>query len=253
MSRTTPWLALLLVATAACSEGDGPVDVPFNGAFDEAFTMSLPTFRPLVVAANTDKAPPVETAAASAVLNPADIPPDFQQLMRRGSLVAEYSRADAGFQTDHDVAFGMAYGKSRGNYYRNAVTTMLRYNGAHVATVPGEESEWSFFHLPFTPWGETAVARVGFTGSCGHEVHVTSRHEAELRLIASMKMFTLMAHTSSGSASDAQPPCSGGNNPNGGGGGDDEQWYLCYWVDHYDANGDFLYRQDLGCQGINVA
>ena len=251
MSRTTPWLALLLVATAACSEGDGPVDVPFDRPFDEAFTMALPNFRPLVVAANTDKTPPVETAAASAVLDPADIPPEFLQLMQSGSLIAVPSSADAGFQTDHDVAFGMAYGKSRGNYYRNSVTTMLRYNGAHVATVPGEESEWSFFHLPFGPWGEPAVARVGFTGSCGHEVHVTSRHEAQLRLVASMKMFTLIEQVSTNTDFAAQPPCSGGNSAGGGGVGD-EQWYICYWVDHYDANGDFLYRQDLGCQDFNM-
>ena len=253
MSRTTPWLALLLVATAACSEGDGPVDVPFDGAFDEAFTLTLPQFRPLVVASNTEEAPPVEAAAASAILDPSEIPADFQQLMQSGMLITEPSWADAGFASDHEVAFGMAYGKSKGNFYRNSVTTTLRYNGSNVATAPGEEAEWSYFHLPFGSWGEPAVARVGFTGTCGHEVHVTSRHEAELRLVASLKLFTLLSQVSTNTDYAAQPPCSGGNNPNGGGGGDDEQWYICYWVDVYDANGDFLYRQDLGCEGINVS
>lgn len=251
MSRTTPWLALLLVATAACSEGDGPVDVPFGRSYDDVFAMALPAFRPLTVP-NTEPAPPPGTTiAASAVLDPSEIPPEFQERMQ-GALVTVPSWAEAGVATDHEVAYGMGHGRSRGNYYKNSVITMLRYRGSHVATVNGEASEWSFLHLPITDWGESAVANIGVTGTCGHEVNAQSRHEAELRLLASTRLFTILSATSSGSADFAQSACNGPGNNGGGGGGAEGEWYICYWVDHYDHEGNFLYRQDLGCTGINV-
>lgn len=249
MSRITPWLALLLVATAACSEGAGPVDVPFGRSYDDVFAMALPAFRPLTVPSTEPAPPPGTTIAASAVLDPSEIPPEFQERMQT-MIVTMPSRAEAGIASDHEVAYGMAHGRSRGNYYKNSVTTMLRYRGSQVATVAGEESEWSFFHLPFSDWGESAVANIGVTGSCGHEVTVQSRHEAELRLLAATRLFTLLSSTSSGTDSYLQPPCNGQGSH--GGGGSEGEWYICYWIDHYDHEGNFLFRQDLGCTGINM-
>jgi hypothetical protein len=250
MSRTAPWLALLLVATTACSDGEGLVDTPLNRQFDEAFTMSLPAFRPLTVPTSETAPPPGTTVAASSMLDPSEIPPEYQERMQ-SALVTVSSWADAGVATDHDVAYGMAYGRSRGNYYRNTVTTTVRYRGSHVASVDSEESEWSFFRLPVFDWGETAVARIGVTGDCGHEVHVRSRHEAELRLLASTRMFTLLSSVTSGTSSFIQPPCTAGGGGSGGSGSEGE-WYICYWIDHYDSEGNFIFRQDLGCTGINM-
>lgn len=249
MSRTTPWLALLLVATAACSDGDGPVETPLSRPFDDAFTMAIPALRQLTVAPDQTALPPGTTeAAASEMLDPSEIPEEYQDRLR-SSIVTVSSWADAGIANDHEVAYGMAYGRSRGNFYRNVVSTTLRYRGSTIATVTAEESDWSFFRLPVHDWGETALARIGVTGNCGHEVHVTSRHEAELRLLASTRIFVLASSVTSNTDSYIQPACSGGG---GAGGGLDEEWYICYWIDHYDSNGEFLFRQDLGCSEINV-
>jgi hypothetical protein len=251
MSRTIPWLALLLAATTACSEGDGPVDVPIGRGVDDAFTMTLPAFRPLTVTSNEPATPNLEPVAASQIIDPALIPDDFRARMQQGMLTTRSSWADAGIAADHEVAYGMAYGTSRGNYYRNSVQVTLRYNGSTVASVPGEESEWSFLHLPVGSWGMPAAASIGVGGTCGHEVFVSSRHEAELRLIAALKLFTLLAETTTSSDSHRQPPCAVGGQ--GGGSDESEQWYICYWVDVYDAQGSFLYRQDLGCEAINAS
>ncbi|MCU0616874.1 MAG: hypothetical protein MUD17_07330 [Gemmatimonadaceae bacterium] len=249
MSRTTPWLALLLVATTACSDGEGLVDTPLNRQFDEAFTMSLPAFRPLTVPTSETAPPPGTTLAASSMLDPSEIPPEYQERMQ-GGLITVRSWADAGFASDHDVAYGMGYGRSRGNYYRNHVRTVLRYRGSHVASVEAEESEWSFVRLPVFDWGETAVANIGVTSECGHQVDALSRHEAELRLLAPTRLFTILQESSSGSATAAQPACSSGGGS--GGSGSEGEWYICYWIDHYDSEGNFIFRQDLGCTGINM-
>ncbi len=242
------WPALLLVAAAACSsDGVGPVDMPWERAFD----MPLPRFRQLSLTPTDEARPAADTLAAAASYSIDDLPSDYAELLSRGTLIAEGSSADAGFHTDHKVAFGQALGTSRGSYYRNEVKLRLRYAGQQIAEDVGFATDHcNCLHLR-NPWGEIANVTLSFVGECGHGVDASARHDARLEFTYPGKApWTLLAQSESSTAHASQPPCAVGSS--GGGSGTDGEWYLCYWEDYYDHNGDFVRRVDLGCMPINM-
>jgi len=239
------WPALLLVAAAACSEGAGPVDTPWERSFDFA----VPTLRQLVSTPETTVPQSVDSVAASYSYSPEELPPGYAELIESGGLIAESSSADAGFHTDHMVAFGQALGRSRGSYYKNAVRLRLFYGGAQVAESSGDEwDSCNCLHL-FSPWGNIANATIGVGTECGHMAHAESRHDAKLEFNTGTRVITFLASSGTGSAHASQPPC--GVASSGTGGGDDGEWYICYWEDWYDQDGRFMRRVELGCVPYN--
>jgi hypothetical protein len=248
MIRTIPLCAVLALTLTACADDGGPFDAPAPRSFEEVFSLALPEFRPLTAPVRAVAEPAAATTAANYSYDSSEIPPAFQALMAEGWLITQPSKADAGFHPEEGVAFGTAYGRSKGNYYQNLVTVTLRRNGSNVATITGETSEWSGLHLPVGSWGEPATAHIGAREDCGNEVFASSRHEAELRLLPAFKLFALMAEVGTDSDGDAQPACRNGGN----GAGADESWYICYWEDVYDGYGEFIRRDDLGCIPLNV-
>lgn len=252
MHTRTLWPALLLVAAAACSaDGIGPVDTPWARAFD----IAVPSLRQLSSARPTDTPPsPPDSIAASVSYDDGDLPPGYAELLASGSLMAHRPEADAGFHGDHEAAFGQALGTSRGSFYRNAVDLKLSYRGSQIGQTSGEESQSCLCAHIWSPWGRTASATIGIGSECGHHVHASARHEARLEISVMGKTWTLLADAGTATAQASQPPCGVAGSGSGGGSGlDEEQWYICYWEDYYDANGDFVRRVELGCQQLNMS
>lgn len=239
------WPALLLVAAAACSEGSSPVDTPWERSFD----IAVPTFRQLVATPETVESEQVDSVAASYSYNPDELPSGYAQLIASGGLITEESSADAGFHSDHMVAYGQAYGRSRGSYYKNSVRLRLWFGQTHVAEATGEEWDSCNCAHFFTPWGEIANATIPVGTSCGHMALAESRHDAKLEFNTGTRVIPFLARSGTGSQHAFQPSCGFGSTE--GGGGHDDEWYICYWEDWYDENGRFMRRVELGCTPYN--
>jgi hypothetical protein len=241
MQTRTLWSALLLVAAAACSEGGSPVDTPWERAFD----IAVPTFRQLsTTTPEPVRSQPTSAVAASYSHDPADLPDDYAQLLASGTLITHASEADAGFATDHMVAYGQALGRSRGSYYKNSVKLRLFYQGSAVAENSGEMMDSCLCLHLWSPWGEIANTTIGVGTECGHMAQVDARHDARLDFTTPVKVYTLLAQSGTDSEQAFQPPC-GVASQNGGGG--DGEWYICYWEDWYNEDGIFLRRVELFC------
>lgn len=235
------WPALLLVAAAACSEGASPVDTPWERSFD----IAVPSLRPLSSATSQAEQPqPIDSVAASYSFNPADFPAGYTQVLASGTLITQASEADAGFATDHMVAYGQALGRSRGSYYKNSVRLRLFYQGTTVAENEGEMMDSCLCAHFWSPWGEIANTTIGVGNECGHMVQANSRHDARLDFTTPVKVYTLLAQSGTDSDQAQQPACGVASQPGGGG---DGEWYICYWEDIYTAEGVFLRRNELGC------
>lgn len=239
------WPALLLVAAAACSEGGSPVDTPWERAFD----IAVPTLRQLVATPETVEPEKVSTVAASYAYNPDELPSGYAELISSGALIAQPSSADAGFHSDHMVAFGQALGLSRGSYYKNTVRLRLFYGSTQVAENSGDEWDSCNCAHFFSPWGDIANTTLPVGTACGHSVLADSRHDAKLEFNTGTRLITFLASSGTSSQHASQPSCGFGST--GGGGGGDDEWYICYWEDWYDDNGRFMHRVELGCTPYN--
>lgn len=243
MPTRTLWPALMLVAAAACTDGGSPVDTPWERTFD----IAVPTFRQLAsVTPGATEPVPIDSFAASYAYNPADLPDGYAQVLAAGSLITEPSTADAGFASDHMVAYGQALGRSRGSYYKNSIKLRLFYQGAAVSEQEGEEMASCLCAHIWSPWGEIANTTIGVGKECGHTAMANSRHEARLDFSTPLKVFTLLAQTGTDSDQAQQPPCSM-TPKHGGGGGGETEWYICFWEDIYSEDGVYLRRVELGC------
>lgn len=240
------WPALLLVAAAACTEGGSPVDTPWERSFD----IAMPTLRQLSSTPEVAQAPPTDSLAASFSYNPADLPPEYRQVLASGRLITEPSDADVGFTTDHRAVFGQALGRSRGSYYKNSIKLQLRYQGSVIAENSGETAESCLCAHFWSPWGEIANTTIGVESSCGHSAQANSQHEARLEFRFASSSMLIMLESGTDSDQAQQAPCGNGSGP-GGGGDDDGVWYICFWEDTYSAEGVYLGRTSLGCQLYN--
>ena len=249
MTTRILWPALLLVAAAACADGSaGPVDLPVDRPFD----FVMPTVRQL----NTetpDVVPSRDTSEASYSYTLDELPDDIRDIVMRGWLIHGLVQADVGFINDGSVAFGQALARSTGNFYRTEVKLAVRYLGQTVGTKTGFETEsclnCQHFHAP---WGKIANVTIPVQSLCGHHASADALHEARLDFTFPTKgAWTLLAESGTAQAHADQPGC---NSQGGGGGGNgDDDWYLCFWEDLYDWNGEYLGRRDLGCMPINVS
>ena len=240
------WPALLLVAAAACSEGAGPVDTPWERSFD----IAVPTLRQLVATPETVEPQTVDSVAASYSYNPADLPAGYAELIAAGGLISQSSSADAGFQSEHMVAYGQALGRSRGSYYKNAVRLRLFFSGSQVSENSGETMESCLCANLWSPWGEIANTTIGVGTECGHMAMADSRHDAKLEFNTGSRVITFLSQSATDSDQASQPPCGFGSTGPGGT-PDDGEWYICYWEDWYDQDGRFMRRVELGCVPYN--
>lgn len=234
------WPALLLVAAAACAEGGSPVDTPW----ERPFNIAVPAFRQLTATPAVEEPQPVREMAASYSYNPADLPPGYAEVIAAGRLITEPSSADAGFYSDHSVAYAQALGRSRGSFYKNAVRLRLFYGGSQVSENTGETMESCLCAHIWSPWGEIANTTIGVGTECGHMVQADSRHEARLEFNTGVKVITFLTEQGTDSDQSRQPPCGFDAGPGGGG---DGEWYICYWEDWYTEDGTFIRRVELGC------
>jgi hypothetical protein len=219
--------------------------------WERAFDVSLPRFRQLSLTPTAESSAPATTPVNAYSYSTDELPADYAELLARGTLIAQASSADAGFHSDHSVAFGQALGTSRGSYYKNQVQMRLRYRGQQVGEQTGEMTESCLCAHLWAPWGEIANVTMGIGGECGHGVDVSSRHDARLEFgLPGKASWTLLAESGTSTANASQPPCAVGGVSGGTAG--DEQWYICYWEDYFDHRGDFVRRADLGCRPINL-
>jgi len=246
MHRRILWPALLCVAAAACTEGAGPVDIPWERSFD----IAVPALRQLVSTLETVELPAADSVAASYASSASELPPGYAELIASGSMISQPSTADAGFLAEHSVAYGQGLGRSRGSYYKNAVRLRLFYGGAQVSENSGEMMESCLCAHFWSPWGETANTTIGVGTPCGHSVMADSRHDARLEFNMGSRVITFLAQSGTDSHHAAQPPCGAGVS-GAGGTPDDGEWYICNWEDWYDVNGRFLRRVELGCTPYN--
>lgn len=250
MTTRILWPALLLVAAAACADGSaGPVDFPVDRPFDFA----MPTVRQLHNVTAED-VPPSDTLGAANSYTLDELPEDFRDAVMRGWLIKGQVQADAGFLSDHSMAFGQGIAQSTGSSYRTEVNLTVSYLGTTVGTNSGVEEQsclnCQHFHAP---WGRIANTTLPVQGFCGHGARATAKHTARLDFTFFSKgTWNLLAESGTADAQGSQPPCSFQGGGYGGGNGDDD-WYLCFWEDIYDWNGEYLGRRDLGCMPINVA
>lgn len=243
------WPALVLVAAAACAEGSGPVDLPYDTAFDFA----VPAFRQLSNErsdATIAPAPGTEVAAAAWSFDPSELPEELRDISPGMWLIRDPATAEAGFQMDHSVAFGQLSGTSVGSYYRNDVTLSVNYNGQLIGTSNDYKTQDCANCVHFhAPWGETANATIPIQGSCGFSARAHGFHEARLEITVPLKGTTRIAGQTQTASDDAnQPACPIGRD----GYSFEEDWFICFWEDVYDWRGDYVGRRELGCQPLNA-
>jgi hypothetical protein len=250
MTSRILWPALVLVAAAACADGAGPVDMPVEAAFDFA----VPAFRQLrpeaVDAASAPTSEPQSVAASWASASD-EIPKEFRDIAALGWLIREPATAEAGFPSDHFVAFGQVSGRSIGSYYRNEVNLTVRYGTQAIGSSTGvETAECMNCHHWHSPWGETANTTIALGGTCGHAATASGFHEAFLDFTVPLKgKLRLAGQRQTAQDHASQPPCPIGRD----GYSAEEDWLLCFWEDVYDWRGEYMGRRELGCQALNAS
>jgi len=249
--------ALLLFVSACHSESAGPqwIDLPAD------LNLGLPQFRQLSEApsrASTD-APRLATPAMLASIGDGvdgQLPPDYLEVIERGRLISDPSQAEARFMPSDNLAYGQALGTSIGSFYRNTVNLRLFRDGGQVSERSDEEwQSCNCLHLR-NPWGRTANTTIAVAGSCGLTASAYAKHDARLDFTSfTGTVFNLMADSDNATDHHSQPACpaegSGGGGPDNVE-GDGEGWYICYWVDTYSEYGEFLFRDELGCDFLGT-
>lgn len=246
------WLSLLACALVplACAEGTAP------GVGSHDLDLNVPDL--------IHSGSQVHASKVSSSLNP---PPDDDGSGGGGGgdspppgAPAEFNTAaqllqtwtDAGFTTE--VAFAQAYMKYVGTDAEQSVSLSLRYKqqpvASHVQTDP--DSHYSPFLHDITTSTSLAI-----TGRCGYIVDGSGDHTAWNQWTTGSQVWVWQRVHASESKSRVQPPCLEGDstyvqvNQSGAGPRDStsEVWVICWWADYY-VNGEFQYRQQLGCYAI---
>lgn len=253
--------SLLLVAASAtaCSENVHPGGPPPNEALSPDLAVSLPQLQQLVELTPTVYQPDAEegvqlTPEGRAYLaeHASEVPQGYLDAIARGLI--SRSELDVGFRNDANDAFAQYIAQSRGTEYKNEVELKVRYGTTQIGTSSNVEAESCVCPHIIRPWGRTVSVTMAIEGRCGHIADAKGTATAGLKVLTPPLGLVTVATDQTGDTDNArQPACgeSGSDSPGGGGGGDDETWYLCHWADYYDANGEFIRRQDLGCDEIN--
>lgn len=251
---------LLLLAVTACSDSVPAGSVPVGEQLSPDLSVSLPQLRQLVELTPAihqtdghDGPRYTPEGQAYAFGNSGEIPQEYLDAMSRGLITR--TDLDVGFMDDVNMAYAQFIALSRGSSYRNHLVLKVKMGGTQIGTNEDVEAESCLCAHLLYPWGKTTSVTVPVEGNCGHLAEATGTLSTTLGLmLASMNFVQLSADTRTDLAHNRQQECGGGgsNQPGGGGNPDDELWYICYWEDVFDYNGDFIRRQDLGCQELNA-
>ena len=252
--------ALLAAATTACSDATLPDAPPATEALSPDLAMSLPELRQLVeltpaVYRSPEADGPQRTpeGLAYVVEHEDEVPQEYLDAMS-GNLITR-ADLDIGFMSDANVAFAQYIAESRGSSYTNHLELKVKYGSTQIGMNADVESEACLCAHLFTPWGRTSSVTVPVEGNCGHLAEAKGTIDAELGFMTpSIKWLRLAFDKTTSSDHDRQPECANNpsDSPGGPGDGNEEDWYLCYWEDYYDGNGEFLRRQDLGCVELDL-
>jgi hypothetical protein len=149
----------------------------------------------------------------------------------------------AGFTAD-PAAYGEGLFYYRGTSASVTENVTVSYNNAQVAQQSGSASDW---HLvpPFPGVDDyvlDAQVAIGVGGQCGNTVSSVGTGKTWFTL----GLMSWGEFSETQSKVKGQPACltqqAGSSREDIG-----DQWYDCYWIDWYDAEGNYLYTQDLGC------
>jgi hypothetical protein len=250
---------LLLLAATACTESAAPEFTEPVANVTADLELALPALRQLVGPSTTEHAYDITNAeplsangVAYSVINPDEIPQEYLDAAA-GPLIRRLE-VDVGFMDDVNVAYAQSIMESTGSYYKNHVGLNVYYGNTRVGSSDAEVEESCLCAHLFSPWGQIVSTTVSLSGNCGHRADAYGKGTASLDFMTPvLKPIRLGFEVQAASNSKSQQACPTSSTPgsSGGAGGDDE-WYICYWEDYYDANGDFIRRQDLGCAPINA-
>ena len=243
--------AMLLFVSACQTESAGPqwIGLPAD------LNLGLPQFRQLSNASPhvSAEAPRPATSAMLASMGDGgepQLPPDYLEVLAQGWLMADPSQAEARFLPADRLVYGQALGTSIGSFYRNTVLLRVFRDGSQISERTEDETQSCNCSHWRNPWGRTASTTIAVAGSCGLAASAYAKHVARLDFTSvTGTVFNLLSDSDNASDHDVQPDCPvhdyGGGGPDGIEG---DEWYICYWVDYYSVYGEFLFREDLGCE-----
>lgn len=253
------WAILVLTASSLCACNDTPT--PPAGPVSESEERAL-EFKPLEPRIDSTLSNEIVARMVRASHVPSQSIRDTRALAQTGeSAILLQTLEDAGFATHFGSAYAYASGWMRyfGTNGKVTVNANLSFNGQQISVLPSVV-EKSTLEPSVQELGTSAIAYI--SPNCGHRVYGTSNYRAwGSSNLPSAPTSAFMpvedTRTSKLARQNDCPPVKKEEDvvTSGGGGGEDTRimddgWYLCRYEVWYDAAGNVLSRQLIGCWAL---